>query len=543
MYFYQSGSDCLPCPDSTFSIILLTLLAVAAVGIALLVTSIQTPQLQACMKGMVVMVSFFQGFVSLKFLKIEWPALTLQLFQLMSFFSFSMDGINPECTLRFDFALKTILTLSLPFGLAFIVLVIAFGYGLLGCLRLTQMLKNSVRQLPIEHRQNVAHTLLKNYILRRRSSKQLQNFAINKAAGIVSEDENHIRFDTATFFESMKRKQMDEELAMSKLLLQEATFSSCIKAWLSVVFFRKVEYNHAENVFWFALCPVLLTRLKTRMERSARENWMLAKSKLKMKRIVTGMRLRMAVNQKPDPLHDEKYKVYMKLMSKFGLDTWFQIQCDRGRKFTSGVASIFILTYAGSVQSVLSSWNCQERGGKRFVVLDPETECSADDPKYLSLLIISIFGIFIYCGVLPLCIWIVLTSKWCRRFYVSERAAYEGMLGFLTQRYNQRAYLWELVVFMKKFAAASIPIYFASSKITQSILSLFAYFLYLLAIFKQYPLATLRLNQVNTLRKRTTNTKITRPFQIEILNNLSLFLMYDTRNCLEMKQSTADPVD
>ena len=61
--FYQSGSDCLPCPNVTVTIVLFSLLAVAAVCVALLVTSIQTPQLQAAMKGIVVMTSFFQGFV------------------------------------------------------------------------------------------------------------------------------------------------------------------------------------------------------------------------------------------------------------------------------------------------------------------------------------------------------------------------------------------------------------------------------------------------------------------------------------------------
>jgi len=56
----------------------------------------------------------------------------------------------------------------------------------------------------------------------------------------------------------------------------------------------------------------------------------------------------------------------------------------------------------------------------------------------------------------------------------------------------------EIVVFLKKFAAAAIPIYFSSSKITQSVMSMFAYFIYLLAIFKVYPLATLKLNQVSS---------------------------------------------
>ena len=63
MSFYQSGSDCLPCPNPTVTIILFSVLAVAAICIALLVISIQTPQLQAAMKGIVVMTSFFQGFV------------------------------------------------------------------------------------------------------------------------------------------------------------------------------------------------------------------------------------------------------------------------------------------------------------------------------------------------------------------------------------------------------------------------------------------------------------------------------------------------
>ena len=126
----------------------------------------------------------------------------------------------------------------------------------------------------------------------------------------------------------------------------------------------------------------------------------------------------------------------------------------------------------------------------------------ADDPKYRSLLIISILGIIVYCVVLPLLIWMVLTSKWCRRFYTSERAGFEGMLGFLTQRYSRRAYLWEIVVFLKKFLAAAIPIYFSSSQTQQAILSMFTYFVYLLSIFRTYPFATLKLNQVSSLSLR-----------------------------------------
>jgi hypothetical protein len=498
MYFYQSGSDCLPCPDSTLSIIMLVLMAIAIIILALIITSIQTPQLQACIKGMVVMTSFFQGFVSLKFLKIEWPAITLQLFQFMSLFSFSVEGVNPECSFKFDFAQKTIITLLAPFGLAFIVLLISFGFGLYGCRQLTRLLRAKVRELPSELKRRSAEVMLKRFIFHRREAKRRQDFELGKQVGLYPEDEEFQDLKIpAAFVEKLENRNLESELELSKMLLSEATVLSCIKAWLAVVFYKKIEFDPTYNTFWFALCPILLSRLKTRMERSSQENWKLAKSKLKMRNLLSGMRNRMSAA--PQPHHDEKLKMYMKLIDRFGLDVWFQRHCDTGRKFISGVASIFVMTYAGSVTSVLSAWNCQQRGDRRFVVLDPETECSADDPKYFTLLIISIFGIIVYCGVLPMAIWMVLTSRWCRRFYTAERAGYESMLGFLTQRYARRNYLWEIVVFFKKFVAAAIPIYFSSSKVTQSVMSLFAYFVYLMAIFKSYPLSTLKLNQVRSM--------------------------------------------
>ncbi len=525
-YFYQSGSDCLPCPDSTISIILLCLLALAMIVVALIVTSIQTPQLQACIKGLVVMTSFFQGFVSLKFLKIEWPEISLQLFQFMSLFSFSMEGINPECSLRFDFASKTMITLSAPFGLAFVVLLISFCFGLYGCRQLTRQLRAKVRDLPMELKRRSAVVILKRFVFQRREAKRRRDFETAKRNGLIDENEEFQDLAMpASLFDKIQNKTAEAELELSKTLLKEATVLSCCKAWLSVVFFKKIEFDPTCNTFWFALCPVLLSRLKTRMERSSQENWKIAKTKLKMRTMLSGMRNRLSAT--PQPHHDEKLKVYMKLIDKFGLDVWFQRLCDTGRKFISGIASIFVLTYAGSVTSALSAWNCQERGGKRFVVLDPETECSADDPKYLSLLIISVFGIIIYCGVMPLIIWTVLTSRWCRRFYTSERAGYESILGFLTQRYARRAYLWEIVVFCKKFAAAAIPIYFSTSKVTQSVMSLFAYFVYLMSIFKSYPLATLKLNQVRqaVFGNYIDCSILILCLQIEILNNLCLFLM------------------
>ena len=401
------------------------------------------------------------------------------------------------------------MTLSAPFGLALFVLLISYGYGVKGCFALRSLLRMRVREL-------CADNLLKKAFFRKRLKLKL---ASSTAQSI----------DEASCVEQLKLNHLSLEESMAKLLLKEASFWSCLKVWIIVVFFKKVQFDPSSNTLWFALCPILLVRLKTRMERSAKENWSLARMKIKMRRLLHGMlHTRRTTRFKPDPAHDEKLQVYMRLIAQFHLDVWFQKQCDTGRKFVSGIASIFVLTYAGSITSALSAWNCQMRGGKQFVMLDPETECSAgafsswsgrplksnyvnvkhwntdinyfaDNPKYRILLIISILGIIVYCVVLPLLIWSVLTSKWCRRFYTSERAGFEGMLGFLTQRYSRKAYLWEIVVFLKKFLAAAIPIYFSSSQTQQAILSMFVYFSYLLCLFKTYPLATLKLNQVRSL--------------------------------------------
>ena len=154
-----------------------------------------------------------------------------------------------------------------------------------------------------------------------------------------------------------------------------------------------------------------------------------------MRQILQGMlhaRRATSFMRTPDPAHDEKLQIYMRLIAQFHLDVWFQRQCDTGtktpnthapakhtrtreslssqhkptclrqkcdecntcfagRKFVSGIASIFVLTYAGSLTSALSAWNCQSRGGKRFVMLDPETECNAGNYLFAMKLFSLIF--------------------------------------------------------------------------------------------------------------------------------------------------------
>ena len=263
------------------------------------------------------------------------------------------------------------LTLSAPFVLAFVVLLISFGYGVKGCFALKSLLGMRVREL-------CAHCLLKKALFRRRLRTKL---AISTTQSIDETSQGNTSSPglSSIFVEKLEVNHLSLEESMSKLLLKEASFLSCLKAWLIVVFYKKVQFDPSSNAFWFALCPILLARLKTRMERSAKENWNLARMKIKMRHILQGMlhARRTTSFAKSDPANDEKLQMYMRLIAQFHLDVWFQRQCDTGRKFVSGIASIFVLTYAGSITSALSAWNCQERGGKQFVMLDPETECNA----------------------------------------------------------------------------------------------------------------------------------------------------------------------
>ena len=95
------------------------------------------------------------------------------------------------------------------------------------------------------------------------------------------------------------------EEAMMRTLLNETSVYSLFKCWIAVVFFRRVQFDPRVNTSWFALCPILITRLKTRMERSSKENWEIAKLKLRMRNLLRSIH-RSKAGSVPDPSHDVK---------------------------------------------------------------------------------------------------------------------------------------------------------------------------------------------------------------------------------------------
>jgi hypothetical protein len=305
MYFYQSGNECVPCPDSTLSIILFVILAIAVVCVGLIVTAIQTPQMQAAVKGLTVMISFFQGFVSLKFLKIPWPDITLQLFDIMSILSFSLEGINPECTIRFDFRTKTLLTLAAPFGIAAVIVIICLVFGVRGCHKLRAQLHQKVAELRAQHagQGRSKDSIMQAYLVRRREAQQRRSSAAAAEMGIKGIAAPRATASAVTG--TLMSMRIGTEEAMMRTLLAETSVFSLFRCWIAVVFFRRVEFDPRVNTSWFALCPILITRLKTRMERSAKENWEIAKLKLKMRYLIRSIH-RSKAGSVPDPTHDVK---------------------------------------------------------------------------------------------------------------------------------------------------------------------------------------------------------------------------------------------
>jgi len=179
-----------------------------------------------------------------------------------------------------------------------------------------------------------------------------------------------------------------------------------------------------------------------------------------------------------------------------------------GRRFASGVFSILVFTFVGTLTSALSVWVCEERDGVMFLSQEANVECSLNSPEYKQLFSIAIFGLILYGLILPLSILLLLRSKWCKQMMTYDLSGFDALFGFLTSRYSAQFYMWEVVIFFQKTASVLIPTYNSDSAVQQSILMLFVSMVYLFLILKYSPFANSMMNF------------------IEKLSNINIFLMY-----------------
>jgi hypothetical protein len=260
---------------------------------------------------------------------------------------------------------------------------------------------------------------------------------------------------------------------------------------------------------WFVLYPFLSQRMVRRSVLSGAENWIILRKKFKSRSSMMLNLFKTREQRVQDALGKTKTLDAMQECGrKDQIDADFARFVRSGRRFASGIFSILVFTFVGTLTSALSVWVCEERDGVMYLSQEANVECSVNVPEYRQLFSVAIFGLFLYGLVLPLSIFLLLRSKWCKQMMIYDLSGFDALFGFLTSRYSTQCYMWEVVIFFQKTASVLIPTYNSNSAVQQSILMLFVSMAYLFLILKYSPFAN---NMMNFVEK---------------LSNINLFLMY-----------------
>jgi len=273
--------------------------------------------------------------------------------------------------------------------------------------------------------------------------------------------------------------------------------SSIFNCWLHSVCFLPVEWN-PQMFIWYALSPELEARGLGRGLRTSEQNWAVFKTNLKSKILSNRV---FGVARRSNRVHAAPHAEFLlkdlqKVMFDSGLDCAFAAAVDKGRKFFSGVFSILVLSFVGTLTSALSSFSCEERDRTWFLVQEPTIECSISSPQYMKLSAISITAIFLYAVVVPLFVLFSLWSRWSCNMRSNDRNAFDALFGFLTSRYSSGFFMWELVTFFYKAVSVSVPVFYSSSPIKQSVVMSGISIVYITLLFSYSPFANTLMNFV-----------------------------------------------
>ena len=260
---------------------------------------------------------------------------------------------------------------------------------------------------------------------------------------------------------------------------------------------------------WFVLYPFLSSRMEQRVALSGAENWDILRQKIKNRSLSNVSNLFKSSQQRVQDALGNIFTLHamQEQARRDQIDLEFSGIVQGGRRFASGVFSILVFTFVGTLTSALSVWVCEERDGNMYLTDDANVECSMNSPEYRRLFDVAIFGIILYGLVLPVTIFLLLRSNWCKQMMTYDLSGFDALFGFITSRYSARFYMWEVVIFFHKTASVLIPTY-ADSAVQQSIQMLFVSMVYLFLILKYSPFENEMMNF------------------IEKVSNINVFLMY-----------------
>jgi hypothetical protein len=275
------------------------------------------------------------------------------------------------------------------------------------------------------------------------------------------------------------------------------------------VLYRNADLN-CQNATWAALYPLLMQRRRKRAALKASENWKCLRQKIQSARqAVSASALCPTRSQQMRHAleHFETFESPQQSARDEGFDLMFARIVTNGRKFASTMFSVLVITFIGTLTSVLSVWNCKPRDGKMYLSEDANVECSLESSDYRRLFSVSMFGLILYGVALPAFILFIFRSTWCKEMVIYDFGAFESLFGFLTGRYASKYYMWEVVIFIQKTVSVLVPTY-VTDAIQQSVFMTLATLLYLILVFIYSPFANDLLNFV------------------EKLANLNIFLLY-----------------
>ncbi len=216
----------------------------------------------------------------------------------------------------------------------------------------------------------------------------------------------------------------------------QTPFSVITGAFFSSLAYLQVNW-HPTKVMWFALSPELSSRLIGRNERSGQENWEVARQKLRF----LSLRDRFVGRKVHAAAPDYNLKELQQVLHDNDLDTLMFRAVFRGRKYLSGVFSILIFSFVGTLTSALSATLCEDRDGSSFLQNEPTIECKLSSSEFQFLFIISLCALVVYGVVIPSSVLLLLRSQWSQSMRIHDRNGYDALFGFLTSRYSRNYYL------------------------------------------------------------------------------------------------------
>ena len=187
------------------------------------------------------------------------------------------------------------------------------------------------------------------------------------------------------------------------------------------------------------------------------------------------------------------------IVEELSVENEFSRSSQRFRLLLASALSIFIITFQGSVETALSTFDCKEVSGISYLRLNPRIECNYEQSFYVRMVITAIFGLIIYCVFLPCITIMLLRSHWCREVYLHDNIAHKQIFGFLTNMYSKTCFLWELVATLRKLVFVSIPILVSRESLVQSTCLLFVLIAYAFFHIKLQPMCSTILNQIELL--------------------------------------------